>query len=56
MRFENLHDPKTCPAADFGHMSVGEDGLEISWFLEDEQASIEIIERDGKIYACLAGW
>jgi hypothetical protein len=54
----HTNDPDRQPPADFGTITQTEDGsTRVSWFLEDEQASVEIIQRqDGQLVASLEGW
>jgi len=49
MRYEDPNDPERRAAVDFGHTVNGE----TSWFLEDRQESIELVERGGVLFARL---
>jgi hypothetical protein len=48
-RYEDPNDPERRAAIDFGHTVDGE----TSWFLEDRQEAINLVERNGVIYASL---
>jgi hypothetical protein len=49
MPYEDPNDPERRPAADFGYAVNGE----TSWSLEDRQEAINIVDRNGVLFACL---
>lgn len=53
-----FEDAEQHPATDFGHTTQNEDGsIHRTWFLEDEQASLEIVQHsDGRLVASITAW
>jgi len=54
MRYENPYDPEFHPAREHGHTVTDDDGITTtSFYLEDRQESVEIVQREGEWFARL---
>jgi hypothetical protein len=49
MRYEDPNDPERRAAVDFEHTMDGQ----TSWLLEDGQEAINLVERNGELFASL---